>query len=83
MNLSNLLPLAEIDTSFAERHERTGSFLQEGYWFPEQASEFAPHTDFLFMAISWISAIFFALRQKYTKQADSKPESLSGGSMPG
>ncbi len=61
MNLYNFLPLAEIDTSFAERHERTGSFLQEGYWFPEQASEFAPHTDFLFMAISWISAIFFAI----------------------
>lgn len=61
MNLNNLLPLAQIDTSFAEKHERTGNILQEGYWFPEQASDFAARSDFLFMAISWISVVFFAI----------------------
>lgn len=62
MNLLNqLLPLAQIDTSFAEKHERTGNIFQSGYWFPEQASSFASTTDFLFMAITWISAVFFAI----------------------
>jgi cytochrome c oxidase subunit 2 len=29
------------------------------YWFPEQASEFAPDIDSAFMLIFWVSAIFF------------------------
>ncbi len=29
------------------------------YWFPEQASEFASRVDFLYMAIFWISLVFF------------------------
>ena len=61
MNLNNLLPLAQIDTSYAEKHQRTGNFMQEGYWFPEQASDFAARSDYLFMAITWISVVFFAI----------------------
>jgi cytochrome c oxidase subunit 2 len=45
--------LADVDNSYAMEHR--GS-----YWFPEQASTFAPDTDFLYMAIFWISAAFFA-----------------------
>ncbi len=61
MNWIDILPLAQIDTSFAEKHERTGSIFSSGFWFPEEASEFAPQSDFLFMAITYISAIFFAV----------------------
>jgi cytochrome c oxidase subunit 2 len=60
-NSSLPLFLSQIDTSFAEQHDRTGNIFQEGYWLPEQASTFAAQTDFLFMAITWISAIFFAI----------------------
>ncbi|MFK7769704.1 MAG: cytochrome c oxidase subunit II [Mariniblastus sp.] len=41
--------------------ERTGTsnpFATE-YWFPEQASSFAGEVDFLYMAIFWISLVFF------------------------
>lgn len=31
------------------------------FWFPEQASTFAPQVDFLFNVILWISIIFFVL----------------------
>ena len=62
MNLLSSLPLAQIDTSYAEEHERTYStFADQGYWFPEQASDFASFSDNLFMAISWISVAFFAI----------------------
>ena len=61
MRFFHHLPVAQIDTSFAESHHRTGNIFQAGYWLPEQASEFAAHTDFLFMAITWISALFFAI----------------------
>ena len=62
MNLIPSLPLAQIDTSYAETHERTySSIADQGYWFPEQASEFAFNSDNLFMAISWISVAFFAI----------------------
>ena len=37
------------------------SVIHKGdYWFPEQASEFAPAVDFLYYFIFWVSAIFFA-----------------------
>lgn len=42
--------------------ERTGTsnpFATE-YWFPEQASSFAGEVDYLYMAIFWISLLFFA-----------------------
>ena len=61
MNLLKLLPLAQIDTSYAEKHERTGNIFQEGYWFPEPASDFAQGSDFLFMAITWVSFVFFVI----------------------
>ena len=61
MNLNFLLPLAQIDTSYAEKHQRTGSIFEEGYWFPEQASDFAHRSDALFMGITWISVIFFVI----------------------
>lgn len=34
---------------------------QGDYWFPEQASTFAPNIDNLYYAIFWLSTIFFAL----------------------
>ncbi len=34
---------------------------QGSYWFPEQASTFARDYDFLYMAILWISTVFFVL----------------------
>ena len=38
------------------------SIVHEGsYWFPEQASTFAGDYDFLYMAILWISTVFFVL----------------------
>ena len=62
MNLLDRLLVAQIDTSFVEEHDRTyNTPFDEGYWFPEQASEFAGNVDFLFMAISWISFVFFAI----------------------
>ncbi len=62
MNLLTSLPLAEIDTSYAETHDRTySSWLDPAYWFPEQASDFAYRSDNLFMAISWISIVFFVI----------------------
>lgn len=36
--------------------EHKGSF-----WFPEEASSFAGEIDFIYMAITWVSAIFFAI----------------------
>ena len=60
MNLNPFLTLAEIDTSYAETHERTySSWFDSAYWFPEQASDYAHRSDSLFMAISWISLFFF------------------------
>ena len=32
---------------------------QGDFWFPRQASEFAPDVDFLYYGIFWISAVFF------------------------
>ena len=46
----------------ALEHEGASSFLHfwdSSYWFPEQASTFAPAVDSLFMWIFWVSAIFF------------------------
>lgn len=43
-------------------HQGASSFLQfwdSSYWFPEQASSFAPAVDHLFMWIFWVSTIFF------------------------
>ena len=45
-------------------HEGASSFTQfydSSYWFPEQASTFASSVDFLYMAIFWISTVFFIL----------------------
>ncbi len=62
MNLNPFLTLAEIDTSYAETHERTySSWFDSAYWFPEQASDYAHRSDSLFMAISWISLFFFII----------------------
>lgn len=33
--------------------------VNESFWFPKQASTFAPKIDFLFNAIVWISVLFF------------------------
>ncbi len=38
------------------------AMVHEGsYWFPRVASSYASDVDFLFMAIFWISAVFFAI----------------------
>lgn len=41
--------------------EGSSNPFSSGYWFPEQASSFASDVDFLFMAIFWISLMFFAV----------------------
>lgn len=40
--------------------EGTSNPFSSEYWFPTQASSFAGEVDYLFMAIFWISLIFFA-----------------------
>ena len=55
-NFSNWL-LAQSDLPMpdsAVHHEGT-------YWFPEQASTYANDVDFLYMAIVWVSTIFFVI----------------------
>ena len=42
-----------------ERNIETSNPFSQAYWFPEQASEFAPAVDSLFMDIFWISLVFF------------------------
>lgn len=39
--------------------EGTSNPFSTSYWFPEQASSFAGEVDFLYMAIFWISLVFF------------------------
>ena len=39
--------------------EGTSNPFATEYWFPEQASTFAAEVDYLYMAIFWISLIFF------------------------
>ena len=40
--------------------EGTSNPFATEYWFPEQASSFAGEVDYLYMAIFWISLVFFA-----------------------
>ena len=42
-----------------ERSIETSNPFSKDYWFPEQASDFAPAVDSLFMDIFWISLVFF------------------------
>jgi len=39
--------------------EGTSNPFATEYWFPEQASSFAGEVDFLYMAVFWISLVFF------------------------
>ncbi len=39
--------------------ELSSNPFSTGYWFPEQASSFAAEVDYLYMAIFWISLVFF------------------------
>ena len=39
--------------------EGTSNPFATEYWFPEQASSFAGEVDYLYMAIFWISLVFF------------------------
>ena len=87
MNLLNLLPIAqtEIDTSYAEKHERVGNIFQSSYWFPEPASEFAQASDDLYMAITIISfvcfvmivgvMVYFAIKYRRRPGVDPEPSS--------
>ena len=52
------LPGTEVPESALHR-EGTSNIFAEGYWFPEQASQAAGEVDFLYMAIFWISLVFF------------------------
>jgi cytochrome c oxidase subunit 2 len=49
----------KVPESALERTGTSNPFSGE-YWFPEQASSFAGEVDYLFMAIFWISTLFFA-----------------------
>ena len=63
----NLITQRVIDSSLEgtvpphalERNIETSNPFSQAYWFPEQASEFAPAVDSLFMDIFWISLVFF------------------------
>ncbi len=48
-----------VPESSLVREGTSNPFVTE-YWFPEQASAFASDIDYLYMAIFWISAVFFA-----------------------
>ncbi len=55
--LANLLLMAQIDDfTEATKHSETAH-----YFFPDQASTFAPQSDFLYLAIFWISTFFFVM----------------------
>ncbi|MEM7783350.1 MAG: cytochrome c oxidase subunit II [Planctomycetota bacterium] len=47
------------ESALARPENSTSNPFVAEYWFPEQASSFAGEVDFLFMAIFWISLIFF------------------------
>lgn len=65
MNPNFLLPLAKfndhLNAEYVQEHSGSDLFWESSYWFPEQASAFAEKVDFLYMAIFWISTVFFAL----------------------
>ena len=63
-NLMSNLPLAVNDhltADYASEHKGSGYFWDSSYWFPEQASAFAEKVDYLYMAVFWISTVFFVL----------------------
>ena len=47
------------DHTLARPEGSTSNPFATEYWFPEQASSFAAEVDFLYMAIFWISLVFF------------------------
>ena len=47
------------DHALARPADSTSNPFATEYWFPEQASEFAAEVDYLYMAIFWISLVFF------------------------
>lgn len=49
----------KVPESALVREGTSNPFATE-YWFPEQASTFAVEVDYLYMAIFWISLVFFA-----------------------
>lgn len=49
----------KVPDSALVREGTSNPFAAE-YWFPEQASSFAGEVDYLYMAIFWISLVFFA-----------------------
>lgn len=76
--ISNFNLLAKLDDfPEANKHSETAH-----YFFPDQASEFAPQIDNLYMAIFWISTFFFVLIValmcyfvvKYRRRPGVKPE---------
>ena len=52
------LPDTKVPDAALERTGTSNPFATD-YWFPEQASSWAGQVDFLYMAIFWISLIFF------------------------
>ena len=48
------------DHAIARPADASGNWFSSDYWFPEQASTFAPNVDWLFMFIFWVSLVFFA-----------------------
>ena len=47
------------DHALARPEGSTSNPFVTEYWFPEQASSFAAEVDYLYMAIFWISLVFF------------------------
>ena len=62
MNLLNsLLAQSDIPVVDGIPMPKSSEIHEGSYWFPEQASTFAGDIDFLYMAILWISTLFFVI----------------------
>ena len=75
--------LAQTDTGSGLNLKYPAPTVHEGtYWFPRSASTFAPDIDWLYMAIFWVSLVFFAaivgamvyFVVKYRHRPGHKPE---------
>lgn len=56
----NVLSQADYVNKYVDQFKDVGGRSPDAsYWFPEQASSMAKNVDFLYMAIFWVSTVFF------------------------
>lgn len=60
--LMNVLGQADYVNKYVDQFGSNGARSPDAsYWFPEQASSMAKNVDFLYMAIFWVSTVFFLM----------------------